>query len=311
MKEALKILIINDERDVCSLNKALLSVGISAKILESESRSDKALEHQIVLSQQHLQEKQKKLAILQAQIEEQSRELQAIERLKTSLLRTLSNELRSPLNLILGYSQMLLRQHFGKLNSQQQRIIEKVFCGGKSLLRSLDRMLEISQLEAECWPLENQEFNLNYLVREVIKELSPQAEAKNIALQVNCNLQQPIITGDRDRWRQILVNLIGNGINFTEQGEVKVSIVELSGNRLTIQVKDTGIGIASDCLDKIFDKFWQADRSLERQHQSLGLGLTLVKILVEKMQGTIAVDSQVGKGSTFFVELPHPIKPAS
>ena len=136
MEEALKIVIINDERDICSLNNALLSVGISAKILESESCPERVVEHQIVLAQQKLQEKQKKLAILQAQIEEQSRELQAIERLKTSLLRTLSNELRAPLNLILGYSQMLLRQHFGQLNSQQQRIIEKVFGGGKSLLRN-------------------------------------------------------------------------------------------------------------------------------------------------------------------------------
>ena len=298
MKKSLKIAIFDDGRDIASLNNALLSAGINAQILQSEPVAKIKLEQQIIDTQQ-------KLSLLQGQLEDRYKELKAVDRLKTALLRTFSNELRSPLNIIMGYSKMLQRQYFGKLNSQQLKIIEKVFLGGKNLGKSLDRVLEIAQLEADYLPLEYQKFNLNNLIREVINNVFSLAKSKNIVLEIDCDVTYSVFNGDRYRCQQILTELISNGVYFSNGGKVVISIVESSLEQLSIAIEDTGFGIAPDCIDKIFDKFWQGDRSLERQHQSLGLGLTLVKNLVEKMQGTITVESQFGRGSTFVVSLPR------
>lgn len=263
------------------------------------------VEQQMIFAQKQLKIKYEKLHILNNKIKKKKEELKRLEKLESNIVRTLSNELKSPLNIMMGYSQMLMRQHFGKLNSQQIKVVEKIFDSGESLSRSLNRILDISQLEANSLYLDSKIFNLNHLIREIIDHLTPQATAKNISLQIVCQLEQSSILGDRDRWRQILLELISNGINFTEEGEVSVKIAESSRGWITIEVKDSGIGIAADCLDRIFNKFWQADLSLERQYQSLGIGLSLIKALVEKMQGTITVESQIDLGSTFYVQLPR------
>lgn len=299
MSKPLRIVVIDDDRDSSSIDNALCCAGINARVLD-ESVCQSALESQLVYAQQ-------KLDILQSKLESHYRELEVVESLKNSLLRTISNELRSPLNIIMGYSQMLLRQYFGKLNSQQSQIVEKVFFGGKNLLRSIDRMLEIAQLEAECLPLNIQQFDLKLLVEKVILDLSHSAPGKNLTLEINSNLRDSIIESDRDRLKEIIRELIVNAIQFSDRGKISVSLKEIASGELTIAVEDGGIGIAPEHLGRIFDKFWQVDPSLERQHQSLGLGLTLVKILVEKMQGTITVDSQLGRGSTFTLALPRQI----
>ena len=263
------------------------------------------LKRQIAINKQHLQSNQELIFILQDIIQQQQREVEIVEQLKTKLLRILSHELRNPLNLIIGYSQLLLRQHYGRLNHQQSSIVEKVILGGRSLLKSIDKMFDLSQLEEDCLPLKLEHFNLLYLVEDVIKELLPQAEKKQLTLQVDCQSQNPFIRSDRIRLRQILINLVENGIKFTEQGYVQITITEITKNRLIIKVKDTGIGIPPQLIAQIFDRFWQADQSLQRETQGLGLGLALVKNLSAMMQGRITVESQLGKGSTFAISLPR------
>ena len=302
MSKSLIIVVINDDHDSSSINNALSCAGINARVLD-ESVDQTALELKLVCTQQ-------KLDILKSKLESYYRELEVVENLKKSLLRTISNELRSPLNIIMGYSQMLLRQYFGKLNTQQIRIIEKVFFGGKNLLRSIDRMLEIAQLEAEYISLDIQQFDLKVLVEEVMTDLSCLVQERNLTSEIYSNLSNSIVNSDLDRLQQILVELINNAIQFSDRGKISVSLEELDSGELAIAVKDMGIGIALEHLERVFDKFWQADSSLERQHQSLGLGLTLVKILVEKMQGTITVNSQLGRGSTFTVRLPRQVSPS-
>ena len=263
------------------------------------------LKRQIAINKQHLQSNQELIFILQDIIQQQQQEVEIVERLKTKLLRVLSHELRNPLNLIIGYSQLLLRQHYGRLNHQQSSIVEKVILGGRSLLKSIDKMFDLSQLEEDCLPLKLEHFNLLYLVEDVIKELLPQAEKKQLTLQVDCQSQNPFIRSDRVRLRQILINLVENGIKFTEQGYVQITITEITKNHLIIKVKDTGIGIPPQLIAQIFDRFWQADQSLQRETQGLGLGLALVKNLSAMMQGRITVESQLGKGSTFAISLPR------
>ena len=273
--------------------------------VEHDRQCINVLKRQIAINKQHLQSNQELIFILQDIIQQQQREVEIVEQLKTKLLRVLSHELRNPLNLIIGYSQLLLRQHYGRLNRQQSSIIEKVILGGRSLLKSIDKMFDLSQLEEDCLPLKLEHFNLLYLVEDVIKELLPQAEKKQLTLHVDCELNNPFIRSDRLRLRQILINLVENGIKFTEQGYVRVTVAEVAKDAMNIRVKDTGIGISSQLTAQIFAKFWQADQSLKRQNQGLGLGLALVKNLVAMMQGRITVESQLGKGSTFTISLPR------
>ncbi|MDJ0692503.1 MAG: HAMP domain-containing sensor histidine kinase [Xenococcaceae cyanobacterium MO_188.B32] len=308
MVEVFQIVITNDgEKNESSLNNLLQKAGIKAQIVKTgyERQQITALEQQIAIHKQNLQENQELIAILQDIIQQQQREIQIVEQLKARLLRIVSHELRNPLNLILGYSQLMLRQHYGHLNRQQLSIVEKVLLGGRNLLKSIDKMLDLSQLEANCLPLQIEQFNLIYLVEEVIQELLPQAEKKQLKLQVNCELQDPLIRSDRLRLRQILTNLVENGIKFTEQGAVQLAVTEVTKNRIIIKVKDTGIGIPAPLIAQIFAKFWQADQSLQRQNQGLGLGLALVKNLVAMMQGRITVESQLDQGSTFTISLPR------
>lgn len=308
MAEVFQIVITNhSEKDELSLNNVLEQAGIKAEIVKNDYYKQKiaALEHQIAIHKQHLNENQELIVILQNIIQQQQQEIKIFEQLKTKLLRILSHELRTPLNLILGYSQLMLRQHYGRLNRRQLTIVEKVLLGGRNLLKSLDKMLDLSNLEADCLPLQIEQFNLIYLVEDIIKELVTQAEKKHLKLQVDCDLQNPLIVSDLVKLRQILIDLIENGIKFTEQGSVQITVTETTREQIIIQVKDTGIGIPVELIDQIFDKFWQADQSLQRQHQGLGLGLALVKNLVTIIQGRITVESQLGQGSTFTISLPR------
>lgn len=242
-------------------------------------------------------------AKLQA-IQLQNMQLQEVARIRTQIMSVLSHELRTPMNSILGFSQLLLRRYYHLFPPEIRDMVERIIKSGKHLLALIESILDFSKLESDRLELKLQEFNLVELVTATTEELRLLAEQKNLALVVHSNLENPRIINDSVRLQQVLVNLISNAIKFTETGGVFVEVQQINHNRVVLMVKDTGIGIPESELTNIFREFWQVDRSTTRKQGGVGLGLAIVEKLVRLMKGTITVNSNLGQGSTFRVELP-------
>lgn len=226
-------------------------------------------------------------------------ELAAIS--KTSFLANMSHEIRTPMNAILGFTEVLLAD---ELEKTQRSHLETVKSSAKSLLRLLNDILNTAKLEKGAVELENVDFSLFKLIGELKSTLGLSARKKNLEFEVlrDENLSE-FYLGDSLRIRQILMNLIGNAVKFTDKGKVSLIVTKTEG-RLHFQVKDTGIGIQSDRLEKIFEPFTQADISTTRRFGGTGLGTTICKQLTELMGGRIWAESEVGKGTVFHVLLP-------
>lgn len=240
-------------------------------------------------------------------IELQNIQLQEAAKLKSHFLAIMSHELRSPMNAIIGFSQLLLRQSHQSLSQQQTNMVERIFNSGKHLLTLIDEILDFAKIEVGCLQLQLQELNLAELVTATVEEMRSLVEQKNLELTVNLNIQNPCVVNDSTRIRQILINLLSNAIKFTDVGTVEVAVWELPKNRIAIAVKDTGIGIAQADIEHIFQEFRQLNQSITRQHGGTGLGLAITDRIVQMMQGKIIVESELDRGSTFRVELPRQV----
>jgi PAS domain S-box-containing protein len=289
----------------------LVAVGEQAAIAIDNARMIKALEEQ----EKRLEDQNEMLATQNQELEIQRqqlhvRNLQLLEaaRLKSQFLATMSHELRTPMNAVIGFSQLLLRQRQNPLTSQQVDMMERILSNGKHLLALINEILDLSKIEAGRLELKLEAFNLTTLVKSTIDEIRSLADEKHLALCVHIDLKNSNVVNDTVRLRQILVNLFSNAIKFTNTGSVRVDVEETYPDRLAIAIKDTGIGIAKDELDHIFEEFRQVDQSLAKKYPGTGLGLAITKSLVELMQGTITVESQLGQGSTFRIELPRTVK---
>jgi two-component system, sensor histidine kinase RpfC len=225
---------------------------------------------------------------------------------KTSFLANMSHEMRTPLNGIVGVVDLLRTT---QLSAQQGELVA-LLRHSISVLRSLvDDVLDITKIEAGRLTIEVAPFDLHACVNGLMQLLRPHAQAKGLSLQATVDpALEYRLKGDSHHLRQILLNLLGNAIKFTERGEVALAITlkqeTESGVTARFEVKDTGIGIGPDAVSKIFERFVQADQSTTRKYGGTGLGTTIAKQLVELMGGTIGVASTLGKGSTFWVELP-------
>ena len=300
-----------DEED----RNLLLAVGEQAAIAIDNARMIKALEEQ----EARLEEQNKVLAQQNQELEDQRQQLQLqnlqlleAARLKSQFLATMSHELRTPMNAVIGFSQLLLRQRQSPLTPQQVDMMERILNNGKHLLTLINDILDLSKIEAGRLDLKLEAFNLEALVRATIEEIRSLAEDKDLALQVRTDLQNPNAINDSFRLRQILVNLLSNAIKFTETGSVEIEVKETTPDRLLFTVKDTGIGIAQNELEHIFEEFRQVDQNLTRRYSGTGLGLAITKSLIELMKGSITVESQPGQGSIFRIELPRLVEaPAS
>jgi len=223
---------------------------------------------------------------------------------KSEFLANMSHELRTPLNSIIGFSDILLERVFGELNEKQFRYVNNISTSGKHLLVLINDILDLSKVEAGRMDLHYSEFSIISVFEEVRAVLSPLAQVK--ALEVTFNVESDFTTLEADRGRliQILYNLVSNAIKFTPNGG-KVSIYcKKSGNRALISVIDTGIGISAEDQVKLFQPFTQLDASATRQYCGTGLGLALVKKIVNLHQGDIWVESDPGKGSNFTFAVP-------
>ncbi len=282
-----------------------------AKAIRNAIRLHKA-EQEVELANQRLRAsnellllKNQELERQQQQIKLQNIQLQKSYNLKSEFLATMSHELRTPMNAILGFSQLLLRQYPEPLSEQQQNLVQRIFNNGKNLLDMINEMLDFSKIEAGKLELKPQKFELNYLIKLTVEELRSLAIQKQLELITDINLTDPYLIQDSNLIKRILINLLSNAIKFTESGKVTVKAGEIDGDKIAISVSDTGIGIAPEDRDKIFQAFRQADQTFTRQHPGTGLGLAITQSLVKMMGGEISLDSNLGQGATFTVEIPR------
>lgn len=298
------------------LAKSKVSAETLIRILRNAMRVYRA-EVQVALANQQLREsndllrhKNQELEHQRQQIQLQNLKLLEASRLKSQFLATMSHELRTPLNAIIGFSQMLLRPSKGQLNPQQLDMIQRILNNGKNLLELLNDILDLSKIEVGRLELLPSTFNLETELRTTIEGLRSLAEQKGLFLELQTTLQNPQITSDRQRLRQVVVNLLSNALKFTEAGGVWIEVSEPEPDHLAIAVHDTGIGIDETHLGHIFEAFRQVDQSITRRYTGTGLGLAITYSLVKMLNGAIIVESQLGKGSVFRIELPRTLSGA-
>ena len=238
-------------------------------------------------------------------LEEARKQAESATRAKTDFLAVVSHELRTPLNGVLGMAHLLEDAQF---TTEQQGYLNAIHSNGQSLLNLINEILDFSKIEAGKMELAREEFPLRSVLEESVDAVWPAAMAKDVRLMLRLADDLPLrVIGDAGRLRQILLNLLSNGVKFTEQGEVELSVqggrVTNGRRRLHFSVKDTGIGLSPEQLAPLFQPFTQADSTNARRFGGTGLGLSIVKRMVELMGGNIEVSSELGKGSTFRFDL--------
>ena len=248
----------------------------------------------------------------QGRIEQQAAELRTAQqhadlanRAKSEFLANMSHEIRTPMTAILGFADLLLtEEHWSRSPDERTGALDAIRRNGEHLLRIINDILDLSKIEAGRMTIETVPTSVRSLVADVISTLQFRATEKGLSLTADCARDVPEIVGtDPTRLRQILMNLVGNAIKFTETGSVRISIRHKTGDRaqpkLQFEVIDSGVGIALDNLPRLFQPFTQADASTTRRYGGTGLGLTISKRMTEMLNGELTVSSQPGRGSTF------------
>jgi signal transduction histidine kinase len=256
--------------------------------------------------------------------------MQEADRIKSNFLATVSHELRTPLTSVIGYSEMLLEGLAGPLNEEQREYVTTIMEKGDSLLQIISGILDVSRMESGALQLRSEPVDLREVIHLAASALQPALKRKRLRLDMPDDETPAIpVMGDRDKIRQILMNLLGNAIKFTPDGGFIQLVVErgplsseddaerfgpagdgaASPPGVRLRVRDSGIGIAKEKQVRIFEPFFQVDSSSTREYGGTGLGLTLVKNLVEAQGGRVWVESELGRGSVFTVTFPAPATP--
>jgi PAS domain S-box-containing protein len=235
----------------------------------------------------------------------QAIELEQASRLKSQFLANMSHEFRTPLNAILGYTHMLLQGVAGELQAPVKRQLSRIDSNGRHLLQIINEILDITRIEAGKMPLQISQFDVNELVREVMSELDPVVSRSKLHVVPGLSAQLPPVRTDRQKVKQIVVNLLSNALKFTHQGSIEVLVAypEPDGG-VSITVRDTGIGIAPENHEKVFEDFRQVDDTPSRQYGGTGLGLAICRRLAATLGGRITLSSKLGEGSTFTLVFP-------
>jgi signal transduction histidine kinase len=242
-------------------------------------------------------------ARLFTEIGEKSRQLALASQHKSQFLANMSHELRTPLNAILGYTELILDSIYGDIPDRARTTLERVQTNGKHLLGLINDVLDLSKIEAGQLSLTLIDYSIKDMVHNVFGVVESLANNKNLALKVEIEPELPTAHGDERRLTQVLLNLVGNAIKFTDKGEVAIK-ASASNGHYTIAVRDTGPGIAKADQAKIFEEFQQADSSTTKEKGGTGLGLAISKRIIEMHGGKLWVESTVGEGSTFSFSLP-------
>jgi PAS domain S-box-containing protein len=226
-------------------------------------------------------------------------EAESANRAKSQFLANMSHELRTPLNAIIGFSDILCNKMFGEITEKQLKYANNIKESGMHLLDLINDILDLSKIEAGKMELQCENFSLKALFDEINILVSPMASKKNVSIRIENQIDSDTIFADKTKLMQIMLNLLGNAIKFSQDYGNIVIIAEKSNDEIRISVSDSGIGIPESRLVDIFDPFVQVDSSNKRKYGGTGLGLTLVKRYVEMHKGNIWVKSEEGKGSTF------------
>jgi len=214
-----------------------------------------------------------------------------------------SHELRTPLNAVLGYTELLADGLYGEIPDRAKQVLERVQVNGAHLLGLINDVLDLSKMEAGELALNCEDYSLRSIIDIVVASTGSLAQAKHLALMAHVPDDLPKGFGDARRLTQVLLNIVGNAIKFTEQGTVEISAVAMD-DIFEIAIRDTGPGIVPNDRTRIFDAFHQVDNSTTRSKGGTGLGLSISKRLIEMHGGTIVVESEVGVGSTFVLRMP-------
>jgi signal transduction histidine kinase len=248
-------------------------------------------------------------ARLFSEIEEKSRQLAEASQHKSQFLANMSHELRTPLNAILGYTELILDSVYGEMPEKARSVLDRVQRNGRHLLGLINDVLDLSKIEAGQLVLSLADYSLKDVVHGVFSAVEPLASEKKIVFKVEVATDLPPGRGDERRITQVLLNLVGNAIKFTDQGEVTIRASATDGS-YNLSVHDTGPGISEADQAKLFQEFQQADNSITRKKGGTGLGLAISKRIVEMQGGRIWVVSRLGQGSTFSFSLPVMVEQA-
>jgi signal transduction histidine kinase/CheY-like chemotaxis protein len=297
-----------------TINNLMLSLALADRIrilqkakLSAEDNALKNLEIRKDELEKLVTERTAEINAVMNHLSELKEKAETATKAKSEFLANMSHEIRTPMNAVIGFTDLLKNT---QLTRQQQDYVETVCNSGQLLISLINDVLDMSKIESGKVVLESIDFDLEYLIASILKLLRPRASAKGLELQINYLEDVPqYFKGDPTRIRQILMNLVGNAVKFTDKGDIslQVSIDKCADKTgacmIELSVKDTGIGIPRDKQEEIFKAFTQVDSSITRKYGGSGLGLTITRKLIEMMNGTIGVNSEPGKGTEFIFTL--------
>jgi signal transduction histidine kinase len=243
------------------------------------------------------------LAEQNARLQWQSQEVERANRLKSEFLASMSHELRTPINALIGYSALLLDGVLGDVNPKQADALQRGRSAAEHLLALINDILDLAKIEAGKMPLHLENVPLRDVTLEVTQQIEPMVRKKQLDFSIEVAPDCPVIFSDRTKIKQVLLNLLSNAVKFTNKGRVSIEAVCAPGG-VRIDVVDTGIGIRQSDLQAIWEDFRQVDQSRTREFGGTGLGLSITRKLLERLGGSVTVQSSYGEGSTFSVYLP-------
>lgn len=260
--------------------------------------------------EQRIREATADLAEQNARLQWQSQEVERANKLKSEFLASMSHELRTPINALIGYSALLLDGVLGEVNTKQSDALARGRAAAEHLLALINDILDLAKIEAGKMPLHLEDISMRDIILEVTQQIEPIVRKKQLEFAIHVAEDCPPIYTDRTKVKQVLLNLLSNAAKFTNRGQVSVEARCAAGG-VRIDVIDTGIGIRSNDLQAIWEDFRQVDQSRTREFGGTGLGLSITRKLLERLGGSVAVQSTYGEGSTFSVYLPFRVPSAS
>ena len=247
------------------------------------------LEHKVA-------ERTRELTIANAKLGEASQ-------LKSQFLANVNHELRTPVSAVIGYAHLVLRGTEGQISRLQKENLEDLLRNAERLLSQIDSLLEFSKIEAGKMEVRSEPVNVNEVIQGALSTIEPTLNGTHVRIVREIGPDLPVLNTDREKLGQIVLNLLDNAVKFTEQGEIRISASQQNGS-LKLAVSDTGVGIEKEDLNKVFEEFHRGDSHNSKNYRGTGLGLAITQKFVNLLGGEIAVESEVGKGSTFTVTLP-------
>jgi signal transduction histidine kinase len=237
------------------------------------------------------------------EVEEKGEQLQIANQHKSQFFANMSHELRTPLNAVLGYTELIVDGLYGDIPDKAKEVLDRVQINGRHLLGLINDVLDLSKIEAGQLKLSLEDYSMQSIVDSVVASTGSLAHAKGLSIKSSVAENLPAGHGDERRLTQVLLNLVGNAIKFTDTGEVRIT-AKADNGQFAVSVADTGPGIPTDQLTRVFEQFHQVDSSNTKAKGGTGLGLAIAKQIVEMHGGRVWVESEPGHGATFLMQLP-------